>query len=41
VYPFPSFVKKGILCSIGGHVLKEREKKEKRKQRQRKILEVQ
>jgi hypothetical protein len=23
VYPFPSFVKKGILCFVLGHVLKE------------------
>jgi len=27
VYPFPFFVKEGILCSIIGHVLKERKKK--------------
>ncbi len=25
VYPFPSFVKEGILCSVVGHVLKERD----------------
>jgi hypothetical protein len=26
VYPFPSFVKEGILCSIVGHALRERER---------------
>jgi hypothetical protein len=26
VYPFPSFVKKGILCYVVGHVLREKER---------------
>jgi hypothetical protein len=26
VYPFPSFVKEGILCFVVGHVLRERKR---------------
>jgi len=26
VYPFPSFLKEGILCSVVGHVERERER---------------
>jgi hypothetical protein len=29
MYPFPSFLKEGILCFVVGHVLKEREMERK------------